>query len=200
MNSKIIALLVSLIVLPIIASAQINGKYELIPPSIAPASGTLDQVKIVEVFSFGCPHCDRLNQRLPALEKKFGDKIKVIPSPIGWQGHDPGRLYFIAEERGKGKKVKNMIFSFYHARGIGADMYSRDKLSFVARLNGLSKEFNTLMDDPGIVAKMNKAVSYAENNNVTGTPTLIIEGVIKASGNIENLTVIINSLLKDPVK
>ncbi len=200
MNSKILIVLFILATLPIIAAAQIKGRYEVIPPSFPPVPGSLDKVEIVEVFSFGCPHCYHLSQQLPALEKRFGNKIKVIPSPIGWQGHDPGRLYFIAEEKGKGKKVKEMIFSFYHARGVGADMYTRDKLTFVAKLNGLTKEFQTRMDDPKIVAKMNAAVDYAKEKKITGTPTLVIEGVIKASGNVENLAVIINSLLKEPVK
>jgi thiol:disulfide interchange protein DsbA len=200
MKTKLSVLLVSFLMLPLVVNAQIKGVFELVPPATPPAAGSLDQVEIVEVFSFGCGHCYNLNRELPALKKRFGNKIKLSSNPIGWQGHDPGRLYYIAEEKGKGEKVKDMIFDFIHVKGIGGRMYSRDKLKFVAKLNNLTKEFETRMDDPKIVSRMNKSVSYAKEKQITGTPTLVIEGVIKASGDVHNLALIINSLLKKPVK
>ena len=119
--------------------------------------------------------------------------------PIGWRGHDPGRLYFIAEEQGKGDKVIEMIFDFVHEKGLGRSMFTRDKLRFVAKLNGLSNEFKTRMDDPNIIQKMKASAEYAEKRNITSTPTIVIENVLKAERDFNNLSTIINSLLKDPV-
>jgi len=199
MRTKIALFLATLLILPTLAFGEIKGKFEILAPAIAPAEHSLDQVEIVEVFSFACGYCYKLNKKLPELKKRFGNKIKLISQPTGWNGMDPGRLFFIAEEKGKGVKVKDMIFDFYHAKGLGGSMYTRDKLQFVARLTGLHGDFKKRMDDPKIVAQMNQSMAYAQEKQVTGTPTLIIQGMIKASGDINNLGVIINSLLKNPV-
>ena len=186
--------------IPAFGMAQIKGKWEPIIPNVPPKVHSLDQVRIYEVFSFGCPHCYHLNEKLPQLKKRFGNKIKLIPMPIGWQGVNPGRLYFIAEEKGKGEAVKAMIFDFYHQKGLEDAIYSKDKLQYVARFNGLSNEFKTRMEAPDIVKKMNDSMQFARDKGVQSTPTLIIEGALKTHGDIQNLTLIINSLLKDPVK
>ena len=190
-----------IIAFPSSGFAEIEGRYELLvtPPKMPPQAGSLKQVTIHEVFSFACPHCYNLNRKLPQLRKKFGNKIKIIPVPIGWNGYDPGKLLYIAEEKGKGDEVKDMIFDFYHIRGLGKAMYSRDKLQFVAKRVGLTSEFNKRMDDPKIVKKMNAGIQFAKNFKIDSTPTLVIEGALKTSADYDNLVLIINSLLKNPV-
>jgi len=199
---KRIVLLVGIFVvfLPLSVIAEIPGKYEPIVPHRPPKQNSLDQVRIFEVFAFDCLHCYRFFAREhPKLKKKFGNKVKFIMQPIGWRGHDPGRLYFIAQEKGKGDKVIAMIFDFVHEKGLGNSMFTRDKLQFVAKLNGLSKEFKTRMDDPKIVRKMNESAEYSDKRNITSTPTIVIEDVLKADRRFSNLNTIINALLKDPV-
>lgn len=198
----IISFITLAFIFPSSSFAEIDGKYELIvtPPNSPPQKRSLRQVTIHEVFSFACPHCYNFNRKLPQLKEKFGKKIKIIPIPIGWNGHDPGRLFYIAETKGKGDEVKDMIFDFYHIRGLGKAMYSRDKLQFVAKRVGLSKEFKSLMDNPKIVKKMNAGIQLAKEFKVNSTPTVVIEGALKAHGDYDNLVLIINSLLKNPVK
>ena len=199
---KKIILLIGLIALflPSTVFSQIPGKYDPIVPQRPPAQHSLDQVRIFEVFAFDCVHCYRFFQNTyPKLKKKFGNKVKFIKRPIGWRGHDPGRLYFIADEKGKGDKVIAMIFDFVHEKGLGNSMYTRDKLQFVARLNGLEDDFKKRMDDPKIVSQMNQSVAYSDKRKIDSTPTIIIEDAIKANRTYGNLVTIINALLKDPV-
>ena len=180
--------------------SQIPGDYEPIVPHRPPKQHSLNQVRIFEVFAFDCIHCYRFFQNTyPKLKKKFGDKVKFYKRPIGWRGHDPGRLYFIAAEKGKGDEVIAMIFDFVHEKGLGKSMFTRDKLQFVAKLNGLEDDFKTRMDDPAIVSKMNRSVEYADKRNIDSTPTIVIENGIKANRTYGNLVTIINALLMDPV-
>lgn len=187
---------------PVSWAAEIEGHFETIAPLVPPKANSLEQVTIHEVFYFGCPHCYELNKMLPILKEDFGDKIKLISVPIGWGGHDPGRLLYIARQKGpeKEEEVKNMIFNFVHEKGLGKRMFTRDKLQFVAKLTGLSKEFQTQMDDPKIVEQMNQGVALAQAKGVESTPTLIIEGSMKIVGHdMINLRKVINSLLKEPI-
>jgi predicted DsbA family dithiol-disulfide isomerase len=193
-------LLVLWLLLPLPLQAELPGDYQVIVPYHAPPGRSLDRVTIHEVFSFDCPHCYTFHKHTKkALQEKFGDKLQVIPQPIGWRGHDPGRLYFIAEKFGKGDAVILMIFDFLFDKGLGAEMFKRDKLQFVARLNGLSDEFKTMMDDPEIVAAMNRSVAFAKKRRIESTPTLVVEGVLIPTRQFDNLVTIINALLKEPV-
>jgi predicted DsbA family dithiol-disulfide isomerase len=181
--------------------AEIPGKYELIPPMQTPAANSLDQVQIDEVFAFSCGYCDKFHKSTyPRLKKRFGDKIKFVFRPVGWLGHDPGRLYYIAEEKGKGEGAMTMIFNLIHEGGLGRQMYDRDKLQFVAKKLGLSNEFKTRMDDEVIVRKMNGSVQWAADRNIDSTPTLVIEKSLKVNRDFNNMVTVINSLLKEPVK
>ncbi|MDH5561391.1 MAG: thioredoxin domain-containing protein [Deltaproteobacteria bacterium] len=180
--------------------AEIPGKYEIIPPNVPPKAHSLKQVHIIEVFSFTCPHCFTLNQQMTPIKEKFGDRIKVSYVPIGWSGHDPGRLLYIAEKKGKAEPVKDMIFDYYHIKGLGKSMYTRDKLQYVAKQNGLSDEFKTQMDAPDIIKAMNDGIAMTKTYGIDSTPTLVIENSILVSGNPSNFIPIINYLLKEPVQ
>ncbi len=192
--------LLSLLFIPVTAFAVIPGKYDVIVPFSPPPANSLDQVTIHEVFAFDCGHCFDFHQNeYKALKKQFKNKVKFVLHPIGWRGPDPGRLYFIAEQKGKGEQVLAMTFDFIFNKGLGTEMFKRDKLQFVARLNGLTKEFNTMMDAPEIVKKMNDSMDYARGKKIDSTPTLVIEDVMIPNRQHSNLVTIINALLKEPV-
>lgn len=201
MKIKILSFIMIGLMLPFFALAEIPGQYKMIVPHIPPQAGSLDKVNLAEVFAFDCGHCYNFNRdTLPKLKKKFGKKLVVSPKPIGWRGHDPGRLYFIAEKQGKGDKVMMMIFDLIFEKGLGKQMFSRDKLQFVARAHGLTDAYKAGMDSPEIVQKMNASVQYAQQRNINSTPTLIIEDVMIVDRNFSNLVTVINALLKEPVK
>ncbi len=200
MKKNTLLVLVALLLIPFTVFSATPGKYEVVVPFSAPPANSLDQVTIHEVFAFDCPHCfDFHTKEFKALKKKFKNKVKFILQPIGWRGPDPGRLYFIALQKGKGEQVLTMIFDFIFNKGLGREMFTRDKLQFVARMNGLTYEFKTMMDDPKIVKKMNESMDFAKQRNIDSTPTLVIESVMIAQRNYSNLVTIINGLLKEPV-
>jgi len=186
--------------LPMVGLAALPGDYKVIFPFKAPEARSLDRVTIHEVFAFDCPHCyDFHKNEYAALKKKFKNKIDFVLQPIGWRGHDPGRLYFIAQQNGKAEPVLMMIFDFIFEKGLGREMFTRDKLQFVARMNDLTEEFEAKMDAPEIVDMMNKSVQFANERKIDATPTLVIEKVLIADRKYSNLVTIINSLLKEPV-
>lgn len=200
MRKNILLFLVFLLSIPMVGYSSIPGKYKVQIPFTAPPEKSLDQVTVHVVFAFDCGHCFNYHQReLVALKRKFKGKVKFINQPIGWRGKDPGRLYFIAEEQGKGDAVMSMIFDFLFNKGLGKEMFKRDKLQFVAQLNGLTKEFNSLMDHPRIVNKMDESIRFSNEKKIDSTPTIVVENVMFAERDYANMVAIINGLLKEPV-
>lgn len=192
--------LISALLLSTSALAEIKGVYKKLPGKKLPKAASYNKVVIHEYFSFGCGHCFHLHEQLPALKAYFGDKLEVVGVPVALAGEEPGRLYYIALQNGKEEAVKDMIFQFIHVKKFGQMMYQRDKLQFVAKLNKLTSQYDTLKDDPAITAEVLAGRDYFLKYEFQGTPTVVIEGSIQASGDVENLKRIINSLLKRPVQ
>ena len=115
---KRILLLAALVAFSIPGFAQ-QGVYQQKGKAIAGHS--LDMVTVHYVFAFSCPHCHHFNPVLNQLKAQFGDKIKIIGVPMPWGGDDPGRLYLLAEKRGKGDEVKDMLFDFIHEKHAHAE-------------------------------------------------------------------------------
>ncbi len=197
---NILLLLVALWLLPSLATAQIKGVYETLAGP-APKAHSLKQVTVREFFAFHCPHCYHFSKEIPALKKRFGKKLKIIYTPIDWVGADPPKLYYIAQEKGKEEAVAAMMYDFIHEKGLGETLYQdRFKLAYVAKLNGLTEEFKQQIDSPEIAAKFKAGTDLARSKGVDSTPTFIVEGVYKVQGGPDNLALVINSLLKAPVK
>lgn len=193
---KRILLVLALVAFALPAFAQ-QGVYQTKGKAIAGHS--LDVVTIHYVFAFSCPHCHHFNGALKQLKAQFGDRIKIIGVPMPWGGEDPGRLYLLAEKNGKEAEVKEMLFDFIHEKGLGASLYQRDKLVFVAKLNGLLDVFQTQMDSPWVIEEAKKRLKLAEEMGIDSTPTLVVERSLVAAGNADNLALIINGLLKTPI-
>jgi predicted DsbA family dithiol-disulfide isomerase len=180
--------------------ADLSGKYDIIVPNIPPVEHSLDKIRIDEVFSFTCSHCYNFHKNAVFLEKIFGDKIEIHSIPIGWGGHNPGKLFYIAEEANKGHQVKARIFEFAFDREKGGEIYKMDVLRGVAIVEGVQNFFDEKMDSPEITKKMKAGIRLADISKIDSTPTIVIERSIKTSGDIKNLVTVINSLLKEPVK
>ena len=182
--------------------AALPGKYDVIVPNIPPKEHSLERVRVDEVFSFTCSHCYELHKQIPILEEVFGEKLKIVGRPIGWIGQNPGRLYYIGVRNEKGQQIKDRIFSFVFEQGeeIASHISTKEILRNAAILEGLEKEFDALMEDPEIIKKMKDGIDFAKRADINSTPTLVIEGSMKTSRNIENLIKIVNALLQKPVE
>lgn len=186
-----------IVFLPVTLWAVIPGKYEVI--GNVPKVHSLNVVEIREIFSFTCPHCFDFNNQLPTLRRRFGKKIKIIGHPIGWAGPNPGKLYYIALTKGVQDDVKDFIFSAVFDSGI-SNINDLKMLSFIANQYKIGPDFERLINDPKIENAMKAGQEYAKARNITSTPTLVIENGLKMHGDIENLSIVINALLKEPVK
>jgi len=203
MNMKIKFLVLcclSLVFVKTTIFAELPGSYDIIVPNVPPVEHSKDKVRIDEVFSFTCGHCYYLYKDIKLIEAVFGDKIEIHSVPIGWGGLNPGKLLYIAEEVNLGHKVKGRIFEFAFDRNKGADIYKMDVLRSIAIMEGIHKLFDEKMASPEIIKKMKAGIRMTKIAKIDSTPTLVIEGSIKTSRNIKNLFLIINSLLKEPVK
>ncbi|HEY9205659.1 MAG TPA: DsbA family protein [Candidatus Methanoperedens sp.] len=167
------------------------------------------KVKMTEFLKFNCGHCYALNQQLPALKKKYGDKLVITYNPMLWRtvANDPPfrksiEAYILAERMGKGDEMKDALFNamFIDKK----DITSEITLSDIAASIGLGSEFSTALKNGDAKDEAEADIRLAESFQVDETPTVIINGNLKITpaltnedmGQMEaNLDTIIGSLL-----
>lgn len=185
-----------------------------------PAAGTFDtmnkpsayepgKVKITEFLRFNCGHCYTLNSLLPALKKKYGDKLEITYKPMLWKNMngDPAltksnEAYIIAERMGKGEEMKGAIFKAFWVEK--RDITSELQLGDIGKSVGLGDEFVTALKNGDAKAEAEKNIADSVSFQVDETPTIIINGNLKVTPDmtnedviqmVNNMDTIINSLL-----
>ena len=167
------------------------------------------KVKIVEFMKFGCGHCNVLNQYMPELKKKYGDKLEVVYKPMLWRSLPQDlaskksiEAYILANRSGKGEEMKDALFKAIWVDK--KDITSEIVLSDIAISVGLSEDFTAALKRGDAKDEAEANINLAESFEVGFTPTLIINGNLKVDPSLtnedsklmnENLDKVIDSLL-----
>lgn len=162
-------------------------------------------VEVVEFLSFYCDGCYSFERAIPAIKGTFPKKIKWKTIPIYWGkgSPKPGEAYLLAEEAGKGEKMKEAIFRahFVEKKNIG----DIKVLEEIGEKIGLGISFSKRLRSGDKAKDVQKALDMAGAYGVDETPTLIIADNIMTNPhefnhNIdafrENVMTIIKSILK----
>ncbi len=182
------------------APAQIEGVYEQIGP--IPAQHSLDVVVLEEFLNFQCPHCNNFRNLSKPLFKKYGNRVRKINVPILFRGQNdlPLRLYFIAEKKGQGPQVKELLFDTQH--NYGYNVHLPQVVGHVARQAGLWEAFQKEYTESWVSDKVQAAMARADAAGVRGTPTIVLNNALRLTPRtgmnifVKNLDRIIAQLLK----
>ncbi len=190
---------------PLSADAEITikGIYTLVPGYDFEFDGKT--VEVIEFLSFYCDGCYDFEKSIPVIKGNFPKKIRWKTIPIYWGNGSPkpGEAYFLAEEAGKGEKMKEALFhaNFVERKNIG-DIKVLEEIG--AKI-GLGTDFGKRLRSGDKSKETMRALVMAKAYGVTETPTLIIAGNImtnlhpfnhNADAFRENVMMILRSILK----
>ena len=135
------------------------------------------KIEVVELFWYGCPHCYAFEPTInPWADKLPADVHFVrIPAMFGgpWDAH--GQLFLTLEAMGVENKVHAAIFNAIQKEGKRLTD-KNDMADFVAT-QGVDKEkFLQTFDSFAIKGQIVKAKELAKKYEVSGVPTLIVNG------------------------
>ena len=150
-----------------------------------PPSQVNDTIQVTELFSYGCSHCNTFEPYMQAWLKNKPANAELIRSPVtfgrkAWEIHARGyvtaEVMGIAEEshpammdavwkEGKTFRSVDDLAEFYSAFGIEPD-------AFVASYNSFAVD--------SIMRKNQRDVGVF---GITGTPTLVVNGIYRVQGN-----------------
>ncbi len=185
------------------SETSIKGIYAQLPGHQFKFDGKT--VEVIEFLSFYCDACYSFGKSIPVIKGSFPKKIKWKTSPIYWGkgSPKPGEAYFLAEEAGKGEKMKEALFHahFVERKNIG-DIKALEE---IGQKIGLGVDFSKRLRAGDKAKDAQKALDMARAYGVDETPTLIIAGNIMTNPHAfnhnidafrENVMTILRSILK----
>jgi len=178
MKNWIIAIC-SLALLPGLTIAAPTYKEKIHYERVLPAqpTSTGDKVEVVEMFWYGCPHCNSLEPYVNRWLKKKPAQSEFVRMPAifrpEWELH--ARAYYTAEILGVLEKTHAAMFEAIHQqkRRLSTDA----EIQKLFAEHGVSTEdFNRVFRSFAVEAKIRRAKDMSERYGIRGVPALIVNG------------------------
>ncbi len=157
------------------------------------------KITVVEYSDFQCPYCKQASDMLPALTKKYKDKIKVVFKQFPLPNHDWAKPASVASlcayEQGNDKfwKVHDLIFK--HQKEITLEN-SNDKFKKFAKQSGLnSDKFSKCLKSDAVAKRVDQEIDEGNQIGVRSTPTFIVDGIIVSGASLDAVENAIDSRL-----
>ncbi|MFL6259597.1 MAG: thioredoxin domain-containing protein [Thermoanaerobaculia bacterium] len=181
------------------AKYKVDYKLEPIRVDVAatgPAKGPASApVTIVEFSDFQCPFCSRLTPTLAEVEKKYGDKVRLVfrqyPLPFHQNAQKAAEASLCAADQGKFWELHDAMFGNQGELGV-------DQLKAKAASLGLNADkFNKCLDSGEKAAAIQADVKAGSAAGVSGTPAMFINGrFINGAVPLDNITTVIDDELR----
>jgi protein-disulfide isomerase len=146
-------------------------------PPVGPSKGPADApVTIVEFSDFQCPFCSRVTPTLDAVQKKFGDKLRIVfrqfpLEEIHKEARKAGEAALCAAEQDYFWQMHDAMF---------ADQAKLDidgLKATAAQIEGLDAEaFGKCLDSSRQAAKVDEDLQAGARVGVSSTPALFVNG------------------------
>ena len=200
--------LCSLVLVPGLVLAAPTYKEKIHYERVLPAQPTTTEdgkVEVVEMFWYGCPHCNALEPYVNRWLKKKPKEAEFVRMPAifrpQWELH--ARAYYTAEILGVLDKTHSAMFEAIHQqkRRMNTD---EDIQKFFAE-HGVSKEdFNRVFRSFAVEAKIRRAKDMSQRYGIEGVPALIVNGKYrtgaKLAGGNANIFRVVNFLVEKESK
>jgi protein-disulfide isomerase len=140
-------------------------------PSFGPENA---KVTIVEFSDFQCPFCTRAANVVHQIREKYGDKVRLVfrqyPLPMHGDAHLAAQASLAAHQQGKFWEFHDLLFANQRA-------LTRPSLEDYAKQANLDvPRLKRALDDQSLKAAVDADVKLGEEVNVSGTPTVFING------------------------
>ncbi len=170
---------------PVVSKWESGKHYQLINPPQPTASG--NQVEVIEVFSYACPHCAHFQPYAEQLKAALpkGVVFNYMPALFqpAWEPY--ARAFYTAQSFKVVDKGHQALFDAIH-RDHKPLRTIEDLAGFYADYGVKSDAFLATANSFVIESQLQRASDMVRNYGVDGTPTVIVNGKYRVAGNSEN--------------
>ncbi|GAA3925985.1 thiol:disulfide interchange protein DsbA/DsbL [Luteimonas lutimaris] len=165
----------------------------------APRDG---KVEVVEIFGYVCPSCAQFQPLVRAWKAKLPADVRFtyVPAMFGGTWDDYARAFYTAEAMGLVDKTHDAMYQAIHIDRTLKGERGRDSVQDIAAFYGKHgadpKQFASTMSSFAINAKTNRAKQFAMRSQISGTPSLVIDGKYLVKGtSYQNMLEIADQLI-----
>lgn len=189
--------LLAFLALTLAASAQSAtweaGKHYSVLPQAQRTQVGPGKVEVMEVFSYGCPACDRFQPTMAKLKSSLPANAKVVYLPASWNAAENWptfqRAFLTAQSLGVAEKAHDQMFiAIWDTGELGIQEKGTTRLKktlpsmediarFYQRVTGTNPQnFVAASKSFSVDLKIRQAEAQILAMKVTSTPTLIVNG------------------------
>ena len=163
------------------AEPGIEGLYQKLPTP-QPTSDP-DRIEVVEVFWYGCPHCNRFQPFLEPWIESLPDHVRFVRMPAVfsdvWELH--ARAYYIAAALGVLDEIHPRIFAAIHDEGRRLETLDAIRDFFAA--HGVdASDFDKQANSFSVKSGVQRSLVMQRGYGLRGVPALIVNGRFLVSG------------------
>jgi thiol:disulfide interchange protein DsbA len=191
-------LLVAALLLPSALWAVEEGiDYAVLEPAQPTETG--DQVEVLEVFWYGCPHCWHLEPVMTqwVATKPAGVAFRLMPATgPRWEPH--ARAYYAAESLGTLDVFHEALFKAMQVQHRPI-MTENDLVKFAGEIGIDPEQFRAAYESFYVETRVRKAEEMGRRYGIDGVPALIINGKYRTSpsqaGGQDQMLQVLNTLV-----
>ena len=197
-----------MLLLPLTAGAAEEFKekihYELVLPP-QPTTAPKGKVEVVEMFWYGCPHCNALEPYVNRWLKNKPDNVYFVRIPAvfqpTWEFH--ARAFYTAEILGVLDKTHSAMFEAIHnqRRRLNTE---QELMEFFAEHGVKNEDFKRVFHSFAVEAKVRRAKDLSHRYGIDGVPSLIVNGKYRTgaqlAGGQANIFKVVNFLVEKETK
>ena len=155
--------------------------YFLVDPPQPTATG--NKVEVLEVFSYACPHCAHFQPYAEQLKQSLPDGavFGYMPAIFNPSWEPYARAYYTAESLGVVDQTHQALFDALHRDHL--PMRTIEDLSSFYAEHGVDKaKFLTASGSFEVESKLSRAQQIVKADGVDGTPSIVVDGKYRATG------------------
>lgn len=160
-----------------------------------------DDVEVLELFWYGCPHCYRLE---PAIEewldsKPAGATFRRLPAAASSRWVPHAKAFFAAEQLGVLDKLHEPLFAALHEQR--RKLFSDEQLIAFAAEQGIDEQaFLEAYQSFPVDMKVRQSAELARRYQLSGVPAIVVNGKyitgVTEAGGREKLFEVVDFLIE----
>ncbi|KGQ18334.1 Periplasmic thiol:disulfide interchange protein DsbA [Lysobacter dokdonensis DS-58] len=147
------------------------------------------KIEVVEVFGYVCPACAAFDPLVSAWKSKLpGDvRFSYVPAPFGPEWTPYAKAFYVAESMNLVDRSHSALIREIHVTqtmpGEGDPVDEQAIANFYGKYGANPKDFLSTMNSFSVNAQVMKGRQFMIRSGANSTPTLIVNGKYKVTGN-----------------
>lgn len=159
------------------------------------------KVEVLELFWYGCPHCDSLDPALKAWVQKLPSDVNFVRMPVvfgrSWEMH--ARMFWVAKNLGLLETIHEPLFNAIHREGQRLQRVD-EVIAFFERFGADPAVVKRELDGFATESALRLADARVRAYGIQGVPALVVNGRyvtgVSQAGGESQLFALLNELIE----